>query len=73
MTDDLILLRDALYGTGGPGAPRGLHPDVRISEVREKIGPVLRRRPWRRGRSYEFVRQVDFDRAWSRISRQVTQ
>lgn len=68
MNDGLILLREALYGTGGPGAQRGLYPDVRISEVREKIGPVLRRRPWRGGRTHQYLRLADVEAARSLLA-----
>lgn len=62
MDDELILLKEALYG------PEGLHPLIRISEVREKVGPIYWRRVRRGGGRHRFLRRADFEAAKSLIS-----
>lgn len=42
--EDLIPLREVLYG------PNGLYPLVTRAEVKEKIGPILKRKAWRGSR-----------------------
>ena len=62
LEDDLILLTDALYGPGG------LYPAIRRHEVREKVGPVIKRRIRRGSGKANFLRRSDVEAAKSLIS-----
>lgn len=62
MEDDLILLTDALYGRDG------LYPAIRRQEVREKVGPVIKRRIRRGSGKTDFLRRSDVEAVKSLIS-----